>query len=152
MREATYHLSLVSTGVPYLLSSWEALIYLLPHGLTAIAQASETLGARIEESLQQRADLPPIQELQAARNILTRALATARSMLEPLQRVSGPIFWVSKLQQSARKNTFTCSMNSNRTKMRRVCEITRSSDEGKGRYSVGAKGCAALFLGECGDL
>ena len=94
-RGETYHVSAVSAGIPFLLTSWETLVYLLPQGLTAIAKASEELAAKLEESLQQRGDLPPIADLKASQNALSGALESASKVLEPLPRRTRPVFWVS---------------------------------------------------------
>ncbi|KAL8435957.1 hypothetical protein ACSSS7_002098 [Eimeria intestinalis] len=93
--ETTYHASLVAAGSSSLLTSWDTLLFLLPQGLAAIAEASDSLAEQIENSLQDTDDLPPIHQLQSTRRMLTDSLAAAQSVLEPIPKLSEPLFWTA---------------------------------------------------------
>lgn len=92
--ERSYHLAPVAAAGPSLLSTWDTLIYLLPQGLSAMAVASDQLAKDIEDSVDQTQNLPSVEQLQAARALLTESVDIARKYLKPTPRRSRPIFWV----------------------------------------------------------
>ncbi|KAL8454805.1 hypothetical protein Emed_000056 [Eimeria media] len=91
--ELTYHASLVAAGSSSLLTSWDTLLFLLPQGLAAIAEASDSLAEQIESSLEDADELPPVDQLQSTRRRLTDSLAAAQDVLEPIPKLSEPLFW-----------------------------------------------------------
>ncbi|XP_026189647.1 uncharacterized protein LOC34621828 [Cyclospora cayetanensis] len=92
-QQPSYHLSLVAGGSASLLSSWETLGNLLPEGLTMITSASEQLAGEIEDVLARTGTFVSAEQLQQAKVAVYETLAQAHSALEPLPRISEPLFW-----------------------------------------------------------
>ncbi|KAL8455240.1 hypothetical protein Emag_000943 [Eimeria magna] len=103
--ETTYHASLVAAGSSSLLTSWDTLLFLLSQGLAAIAEASDSLAEQIESSLQDADDLPPVDQLQSTKRMLTDSLAAAQDVLEPIPKLSEPLFWVRGLSKEETSST-----------------------------------------------
>ncbi|KAL8425379.1 hypothetical protein Efla_003607 [Eimeria flavescens] len=89
----TYHISLVAAGAASLLRTWDTLMFLLPQGIAAIAEASDSLASNIEGSLQSTGTLPPVDQLQTTKRLLSESLAAAQNVLEPMPKLTEPFFW-----------------------------------------------------------
>lgn len=147
-REAAYHAALVSAGAPSLLSSWDTLVYLLPQGLTTISEASDKLAGEIEGSLQQTGNLPAVEDLRAAKAALAETLVTAHGVLDPLPRLSGPVFWVGVAVPKWMDAYTNFKSNNQQAAEKSLALMHCSSKErlqGTGGHSYGM--CGAVFRG-----